>query len=497
MTAADGVPAGVSPRRASLVLVVTMLGTLMVFSSTTSVNVALPAIAASLQPGPGVADWYLLASMLAMSATILVFARISDYVGRRHIYIAGVALMTLASIGCAVAADSAMLIALRAAQGVGAAIVITNATALVADVFTGGRRSAALGMNVMGASVAGAVGPVLGGWLVSSFGWPSVFLINVPFGVAGVLLGTLVIPKVRSERESGERFDYGGAVLSVLVLFSLLFAINRVSAWGIADWRVIAFFALAVISFLAFALVESIHKSPLVDFSIIRRGRRYFAYGAVFFISVPQTTLPVVIVLYEQLVLGTSATSAGLIIIPFAIVVAVTAPITGRLASRFSPHTLPVIGGIVMSLGLGLMLVYFTAGASPVVILIALVVAGFGNGLFHTPNLSAIMSGIASNRFGVAGGVRSVLFNSAQSIGTAVVLLLLGYWFTQAGGSGLAEAVSDNSAVQPGFVIVVALMIACALASSTMSALASTRRGPARPITSHPTLAPSTDRNLP
>ncbi|MCU1529716.1 MAG: transporter, partial [Frondihabitans sp.] len=445
--------------RPSLVLTVTMLGTLMVFSSTTSINVALPAIADALHPGAGVADWFLLAYMLANSVLILVFARISDFLGRRTIYLAGVALMTAASIACALAPDTVIFIAMRALQGVGAAIVLTNVNALVADVYPEGRRSAALGLNVMGGSVAGALGPVLGGVLVGSLGWQSVFLVNVPFGIAGLVLGLIVLPRAGTASRGRERFDGAGAVLSVITLFALLFAINRISAWGIADLRVVLSFVVAVLAFAAFAVVEARQASPLIDLDVITRGRRYFAYAAVFFISVPQSTLPIAIVLYEQLVLGRSATSAGLVIIPFAVVVAITAPIAGRVVHRHPPHRLPIVGGLVMSVGLVILLGYFTLGAPSWMLFGALVVAGFGNGLFHTPNIAVIMSGIPSNRFGVAGGVRSVLFNSSQSIGTAVVLLILGAWFTRAGGSGLSQRIQNPALVEPAFVIVSLVMI--------------------------------------
>jgi MFS family permease len=127
---------------------------------------------------------------------------------------------------------------------------------------------------------------------------------------------------------------------------------------------------------------------------------------------------------------------------------------------------------VVLAAGLGILMAYFTGGASPAVLFIALVVSGFGNGLFHTPNITAIMSGIPSNRFGVAGGIRSVLFNSSQSIGTAVVLLILGAWFSAAGGDGLSRRVGDPGAVEPGFVVVCALMIVCALGCAAMSARA-------------------------
>jgi len=126
----------------------------------------------------------------------------------------------------------------------------------------------------------------------------------------------------------------------------------------------------------------------------------------------------------------------------------------------------------VLAAGLGLLMAYFTGGAAPVVLFAALVVSGFGNGLFHTAELTVIMSGIPSNRFGVAGGIRSVLFNSSQSIGTAVVLLVLGAWFDAAGGDGLSRRIGDPAAVEPGFVVVCVLMIVCALGCAAMSARA-------------------------
>lgn len=477
-------PTATTPRGAWRVLTVTMLGTLMVFTSTTSINVALPAISRDLHAAAGVADWFLLSYMLSNSVLILVFARISDFLGRRAIYLAGVSFMTLASVACAVATDPYVLIAMRAGQGIGAAIVLTNVNALIADTYPVERRAFALGLNVMSGSVAGTLGPVLGGYLVTTFGWPAVFLVNVPFGVASVVLGLFSLPRTAGGRPARERFDATGAILSVTTLFFTLFAINRISAWGIADPRIAVFFALAVVSFVLFALAEHRSASPLIDLALVYRDRRYLSYAAVFCISVPQSTLPIVIVLYEQLVLGRSATSAGLVVIPFAVVVALTAPVAGRLAGRYPPQRLPTIGGVVMAVGLVPLLLYFAWTPSPWLLMAALIVAGLGNGLFHTPNIAAIMSGIPSNRFGVAGGIRSVLFNSSQSMGTAVMLLVVGVWITFAGGRGFSNQVPRPDAVEPGFVLCAVLMILCAVGCSVCSALSS-KTGP------HPSSPPA------
>ncbi|WP_432561728.1 MFS transporter [Kineococcus sp. SYSU DK003] len=459
------------PVRPRLVLLVTMLGLLMVFASTTSVNVALPAVVAALRPGPGVGDWFLLSYLLANSVLILVFARLSDVLGRRRLYLAGVAVMTLASVGCALAQGAGSLIVWRVLQGVGAAVVLTNSNALVADAFPVARRAAALGLNVMCASVAGAIGPALGGVLVQLFGWQATFLVNVPFGVAAVALGLAVLPRKRSGGVR-EGFDVGGALLSVAALFLLLFGINRSATWGAADPRVLGCLATAVLCGGLFVLLERRLRHPLVDTGLFGDRRRNCGYLAVIALSVPQTTLPVVLALYEQLVRERSTLASGLAIVPFAVVVAVTAPVAGRLVGRLSAHRLTVAGGVLFSAGLALVATYFALTGPTWLLVVALAVAGLGNGLFHTPNIAALMAGVPANRYGVATGVRSVFFNSSQAVGTAVVLLLLGTWFAAAGAPGLTGPLDDPGAVVPGFVAVGALMVLATLTSSVFSGVA-------------------------
>jgi len=462
------------------VLGVTTLGILMVFASTTSANVALPSMARDLHAGPGVADWYLLSYMLANTVLILVFGRISDLIGRRRIYLTGVAVMTIASIACAFAGDSTWLIAMRIMQGAAAAAVITNINAQLADAFPAHKLSIGLGLIVMAGSVAGTLGPAIGGVLVTAFGWQSVFLLNVSFGVAGLIWGARILRPGAAHRSARERFDPAGAVLSIIFLLALLVAINKIVLWGPGSPRVLASFAISAAALAAFVVVERRHSSPLIDLAMVRERSRGFAYAAVFFMSSAQSTIPIVIVLYQQTVVGASAATAGLSVIPFAIAVACTAPLAGRAAARYSPRTLAAAGSVVMAAGLSLTLIYFQTPHKALLVA-ALLIAGLGNGFFNAPNIAAIMASVPANRHGIANGVRSVLFNSAQSLGTAIMLLIIGSGLTSAGLSGLSGKAADPALVIPSFTIAGTVMVACTLLSAACSWSSRGAASPPRP----------------
>ncbi|MCI1673672.1 MAG: MFS transporter [Bifidobacterium tibiigranuli] len=413
------------------VLLSTTLSMFIVFASTTSVNVILPDLYREFPVASGTSDWYLLAYMLVTTVLIPVFARLSDLLGRRTIFLVGMALAIVSSSGAALSSSAGMLIAWRAAQGIGAAIILTNANALLADVFPSSERAGALGINVMAGSVAGALGPVLGGAMLDWLGWRSVFLINVPFGLLALLVGALTIPAKQQNREIVRdrlrHFDVAGAVLSMLTLGALLLGINRVVAWGVTDVRVISLLVAMVILGVGFVLVERKIPEPLVDLKLLTDARRWPAYSAVFCISVPQSTIPVLIALYLQGTLRSSAVASGTLMLCFAVTVAVVAPLCGRLATRFGNVRPAFWGGAIFSLGLIVLGAGFLLGGRIWVFSCALLICGVGNGLFHTPNIAYILDGIPGTQFGAANGVRSVIFNSSQTIGTAVIMLLLTY----------------------------------------------------------------------
>ena len=456
------------------VLCVTTLGSLLVFTNSTAVNVALPAISADLGTTTATADWFLLSFMLAMTMSVMVFGRVSDILGRRRLYLAGLVVMTLASLAGAFAQEPAVLVATRLVQGVAAASIITNANAQIADAFPQRLLATGLSFNVMTASAASAVGPAVGGALVTAFGWRSLFLVNVPFGVLGLLLGARVLRRARARTGRRERFDVAGAVLSATALAALLLGINRSSAWGWADQRVYVLLGVAALAFTAFVLVERRVADPLVDLALVRHRARGLAYGTALLMSLAQSGVVVLVVLHEQMVRQAPAAEAGLRAVPVALAIMAFSPVGGLLARWLSARTVGSLGGGCSVLGYVLLAGYFatTTPFAPAggLLLTALGLIGAGIGIFTSPNTAAILGGLPASRRGIANGVRSALYNGGQAMGTALTLLVVGRWLGTPDASSYASRLDGAAAaVTPGFAAAATLLAFCAVGATACS----------------------------
>lgn len=457
-------------RSAYSVLAVTSLGLMLILINGTSVNVALPTLSADFDASPATADWFLVAFMLANTASILVFGRISDMIGRKRIYLWGLAAFMVLSVLAVLAPNAGTFILIRALQGVSAATIVANTSALVADAFPPRRLAYGLSLNLTAAAVANTLGPAIGGVLVSAFGWPSVFLVNVPFGIAALVLGLRFLP-AGNHRIRGERFDYAGAVLSAAGLAAILYAVNRVSSSGPGDpWVWIVLGAGAVL-IAAFVIVERRVEHPLVDVALVSDRRRALAYSSAFFNSFSRAGVVVLVVLHQQIVGGRSAAESGVIIMVMALAMVVASPLAGRLSTVLTVRTLAAVGGAQLVLGL-VGLAFFSTGAEVLPVMLWLALVGLGIGIFTTPNTAAIMHGVQPARRTVANAVRSMLYNSAAALGTSVSLLMIT-------SSGIGSyAVQDASpAVELGFSVAM-LVLAASAVLALVCALA--RGGPWR-----------------
>jgi EmrB/QacA subfamily drug resistance transporter len=451
------------------VLSVTSLGNLLVFTNTTSVNVALPAISADLAVSAATADWFLLSFMVSMTMFVMVFGRISDILGRRRLYLGGLVVMTLASVAAALAQEPGMLIAMRLLQGVAAASIITNANAQVADAFPPRLLATGLSVNVMMASVASVLGPGLGGVLVSAWGWRSLFLVNVPFGMLGVLLGAKLLRSSHANDTARERFDIAGAAISAAGLAALLLGINRSSVWGWADPRVFLLIGSSLLAFVIFAMVERKVAHPLVDVSLIHDRSRGLAYCTALLMSLAQSGVVVMVALHEQLVRHASAAAAGLAAVPVALALAVFSPVGAQLSRLLSARSVSSLGAACATAGYAMLAWYFGGTTAHGPLVAALVLIGGGVGIFTSPNTASIMAEVPPSRRGIANGVRSALYNGGQALGTALTLLTIGHWLGRQHGAGYNTLPIDPAAVVPGFRVAATLLAVCSLAAVVSS----------------------------
>jgi EmrB/QacA subfamily drug resistance transporter len=406
------------------VLSVTSLGVTLTFLNTSTLNVALPSVSRHFHASPTASSWFLLSYALVSTILILVFGRLADLLGRRPLYLIGMALLTFASLSCVFAPNAWTLVALRGVQGIGAAAVITNTTAQLVDAFPPRLVPVALGFNVTVSSAANVLGPILGGALVAGFGWRAVFWFNVPVGLVGIWWARRTLRPSPGSRSAGERFDSLGAVVSLVALSGLVIAISQGGSVGWGSPLVLWSFVVAALAVPAFALVESLVAHPLVDFGLFRDRQRSMAYLATFLMSISQASIVLLASLYLQSVRGLDSFHAGLGVSPMAVGLMAVAPVSGRLARRFPPRVLSSVGLAVTAAGLLLLGALLSTHTPLVVISGFLLLIGGGVALFATPNTSSLLASVRPDRRGIANGLRSMLQNTAQTLSVAMSLAI-------------------------------------------------------------------------
>ncbi|MGW0024403.1 MFS transporter [Rhodococcus sp. NPDC003383] len=398
------------------------IGVVAVFLSLSGLTVALPTVARELDASGAQSTWILLGYMLVTTALILVFGRLADIIGRRPLYLAGLATFTVATGLCMLAPSAGWLIAARVLQGAGAAAVVTNNTALLTDTFPPRILGRALGWNATVAAVAQVVGPLVGGAATAAFGWRGLFVVVLPVGLVAIAASVWVIP--RSPRKAVERepFDMAGAVLSTVLLTAVVLALTP----GVSSlpWLPWACGGVSVVLAVVFVGVQIRRTHPLVDVTLFRNRGIALVLAAVLVNAVATYAVTLLVSLYGQAVSGISAVTAGALVMPVAIGTVVAASAAGSLMLRFGPRTLTATGMALNAVGLfGIALMLSPDGGSLGATAPFLFVLGCGTGLFMTPSTSALMLTAPADRRGIANGLRSTLQNVGYLLSTALALV--------------------------------------------------------------------------
>jgi EmrB/QacA subfamily drug resistance transporter len=385
------------------------------------VNVALPSIGRGLHFSEQNLPWIVNAYVIAFGGFLLLGGRAADLLGRRRVFMAGLLVVAGASLAAGFAATQGELIAARAAQGLGAAIISPSALSIVTGMFSdGAERNKALGAWGAVAGSAGAVGVLLGGVLTQGLGWEWVLWVNVPVSLIALALTPGLIPESRSE-ETTRHFDAAGAVTVTAGLSLLAYALLDASSAGWGSTKTVGLLAVSVLLLAAFVLIELRSKAPLVPFRIFRNRTLTGANVVGILLGGSLFSMFFFISLYMQQVLGWSAIHTGLAYLPLAVTIVVAAGLGGQLVTRFGFK--PVLAGGMLLISLGL--VWFSrvsVGGNLVGDILGpslLAAAGLGFG-FVTSTIAAV-SGVKDREQGLASG----LINTSQQIGGALGLAVL------------------------------------------------------------------------
>jgi DHA2 family multidrug resistance protein-like MFS transporter len=378
-------------------------------------NVALPVIAHHLGASPASSVWVINAYQLTITVLLLPLAALGDRIGYKCIYIPGLALFTIGSVGCALGGTLPLLIAARVFQGVGAACIMSMNAALVRATYPANMLGRGIGYNAMVLSMSAAIGPTLAALILSVASWPWLFLINLPIGIAALIVGRKALPEPQGH---GRPFDWPSAMLSAAMMGCVVFGAEMFAREGAGLGIGLVVLGVAAGSTLIWR--EWGVKAPLIPLDLLRIPIFTLSIGASIVSFAAQmlayTTLPFLL----QSVLGRSVFATGLLITPWPIGVGIAAPIAGRLADRISAGLLGGVGLAIFATGLFLL---SQLGAHPDNLQIAwrMAVCGVGFGLFQSPNNRTIVSAAPKPRSGAAGGMLATARLLGQTFGAVTV----------------------------------------------------------------------------
>ncbi|MEV4440944.1 MFS transporter, partial [Streptomyces sp. NPDC049577] len=406
------------------VLLTAVLGSGMALLDSTVVNVALPHIGRDFDVGLAALQWTVNAYMLTLAGLILLGGALGDRYGRRRVFVIGVVWFALASLLCGLAPDADVLIAARALQGVGGALLTPGSLALIQSVFHPDDRAAAVGAWSGLGGVAAAVGPFVGGWLVDGPGWRWVFLINLPVAAVCVPVALRHVPETRDPAARG-RFDVLGATLGALALGAVTYALIAAPDRGVSPWVIVPAVA-GVLLGVAFIAVERRRENPMLPPSIFSI-RMFSAVNAVtFFVYAAFSGFFFLGVIQLQVVVGWSALVAGTALLPTTVLMLLLSSRSGRLGQRIGPRIPLTVGPLLCAGGL-LLMTRVGAGASYWRdVLPALLVLGLGMVALVAPLTATVLASVDVARAGLASGINNAAARAAGLIAVAALPLAAG-----------------------------------------------------------------------
>jgi EmrB/QacA subfamily drug resistance transporter len=414
--AAASVPACATRR--TWVLVAAVLGSTMAFVDESVVNVALPKIETNLHTTLGAMQWVVNAYTLCMSALLLVGGATGDQFGRRRMFVIGVLVFAVASLGCGVAPNVQALIGARALQGVGAALLVPCSLALIGAAYGEKERGAAIGVWSGASAIAAGVAPLLGGELVDHWSWRAIFLINPLLAVPTIWIALRHVPESR-DPEASTTLDWQGALLAFVGLSTLVYGLIAAATRGWGDARVITALVAGALALGAFLLAERRSRAPMMPLELFRLRTftgvnlltllLYGALAGAFFF------LPFLLIQAR----GYSATAVGAVYLPFTLVLGVLSRWSGELMDRFGARGPLIIGPALTALGF----VLLAAAHAPLgSVLLSMTVLGLGMAITVAPLTTAVLNAVPAHRTGVASGIN----NAVASVGGLLVVALLG-----------------------------------------------------------------------
>jgi len=435
------------PRR-WLTLAAVNFALFMALLDITVVNVALPSIAQDFKSSFSDLQWVIDTYALVIAALILTMAKLGDLFGRKRLFLAGLVIFSGASLGCALSQNVTQLQIARGIQGIGGAILSPIAAAIISATFWGPELGTAFGIYGGVSGIALIAGPIVGGLLVKYVNWQSVFLINVPIGIIGLVAGALVIKESRNTR-ANRYVDLPGVALSIATLFSLTFALIKGAEWGWTSGRTLGWLAAAVVLFVLFIVAEVVQArrglDAMMDLALFRVPTFSGTAVITVIVSFSYAGLLFIMALLFQNVLGYDALGTGLRYIPFVIGSIVIAPLVGANANRLGARLIFAVGLTLLGIGF-LLLTRITPSSEWDALLLGLIIAGIGGAAVQAQLTTAAVSAAPREQAGLATGISATM----RQVGSSMGIALLGSIFTSRYAHYLPNALAAGQ-VPPEF----------------------------------------------
>jgi len=410
----------------------------MVMLDNTVVNIALPAIRAQFHASISNLSWTVNAYTLVFGVLLVTGGRLGDVFGRKRMFLAGVVVFTLGSIGAGLSQSIDQLIVFRGVQGIGAAFLMPGSLSIITNAFQGPERGRALGLWAGISGLALGMGPVVGGLLVEKAGWEWIFFLNVPVALVAIPVTIYAVQESR-DPSAVRRVDFAGILTLTVGLGALVLGLVQSNDYGWTSPRILTEFAIAVVGLTAFGLLQWRQSDPMLDLSFFRNRTFNAGNATAFLVTFSMFATFFFLTIYMQTILGLSALETGVRFLPMTILIIVTAPIAGRLSDKYGSRWLLTGGMTMVSLSLFLES-RITDSSGYLTLLPAFIVGGIGMGMTMSPMTAAVMGSVDRTKAGAASGVLSMVRMIGGVFGVAALTAVFSHLSAARAAEGHGES---------------------------------------------------------